>query len=281
MFRESARTARSFETLESRDLLTGSVTVDLIGSNLIITGGKADTSVEAKPDGQGDFVIAGDQVVAGRGALHQDNAGQVTVTGKVQNVTINMHGGNDTVGVVGTFDNQNFTLITPLVIAGRLSINTGRGSAYVVIGGVTVGGATSIHSSSGVHNTKMREELGGTFNGAFSVNLGNGGNVAAFSVAQLINLPVEFNSTFSYRGGRGEDVFVTAGTSEFKGSVHVDLQGGDDVAAIGDSTFDSSVTILGGTGHDAYGFFPSQTPTYTDPQHTKILSFESNTLPPL
>jgi hypothetical protein len=281
MSRERTRTERSFETLERRDLLTGSVTVNLIGSTLIITGGRSDTTVQVTLDGQGDFVVKADQATAGRGALQQDNAGQVTVTGKVQNVTINMHGGHDTVGVAGTFDSQTLTLTTPLVIAGRLSINTGKGSSYVAMGGLTVGGTTSIRSTSGVHDTNLLEVLGGTFKGAFSANLGNGGNVAVFSYTQLINLPVEFDSSFSYRGGRGEDLFATAGTSEFKGSVLVDLQGGDDVAAIGNSTFDSGVTVLGGTGHDAYGFFPSQTPTYLDPQHTKFLSFESNSLPPL
>ena len=281
MSRERARRERSFETLERRDLMTGSVTVNLIGSDLIITGGRSNTQVSVSLDGQGEFVVKADQATAGQGALHQDSAGQVTVTGKVQNVTINMHGGNDTVALVGTFDNGFTTLTTPLNISGRLSIDTGKGSAYVVMAGINVGDATTVRSTSGPTSTNLLEVMGATFNGAFSANLGNGNNAAAFSVAQLIDLPVDFNSTFTYHGGRGQDVFATAGTGEFHGAVLVDLQGGDDVAAIGNSTFDSSVVILGGPGQDAYGFFPTQTPTYLDPQHTHILGFESHTLPPL
>lgn len=273
--------ARSFETLERRDLLTGSVTVNLVGSNLVITGGRSDTIVSVTLDGQGEYVVKADQATAGHGGLHQDNAGQVTVTGKVQNVTINMHGGSDTVALVGTFDNGYSTLATPLNISGRLSIDTGKGSAYVVMAGITVGGATTVRNTGGASDSTLMYVLGATFNGAFSANMGNGNNVAVFSFAQLVNLPVEFNSSFSYHGGRGEDLFVTAGTSEFHDRVLVDLQGGDDVAALGDSTFDSSVTLLGGPGHDAYGPFPGQNSTFLDLQHTRILSFESNSLPPL
>src|SRR3569623_1726756 len=106
--------------------------------------------------------------------------------------------------------------------------------------GITVGGATTVRITGGASDSTLMFVLGATFNGASSANMWNGTNAAVVSFSALVDLPVSFNSTFTYHGGRGQDVVATAGTSEFHDRVLVDLHGGADIAAIGNSTFDSS-----------------------------------------
>lgn len=271
---------RAFEILESRHLLTAGVTVSLVGDNLVINGDKSDNSIQITQDGRGEFVIAGGQVTTGHGALHQDSAGQVTVTGTVKNVAINMNGQNDTVAIVGTLDNGNTTLVAPLAISGHLSINLGKGNAQIGLLGVTVGGATTIRDNGkDAHNLLI--VTGSTFGGALTINFGGVYNLAVLGEIGLTGLTNTFDGAVTYHGSKGQDLFASFGGAEFKGNVLVDLQAGDDIALLGDATFDGSVLLLGGAGQDILGTYPSESPMVSDPRRTVIHGFESNVLPPI
>lgn len=270
------RTERTFETLEGRDLLTANVTVNLTAGNLVITGDTSNNTVYVEQNNLGQFVVIGlAQVTAGKGSMQQDGSGEVTVTGAVRNVSVAMHGQYDFVNFYGVLNNAQNGIATPLTISGDLSIDMGSGDSYVRIVGIDVQGATSIRDNGKTAQNTVSID-GSDLHGPLSIRFAGVSSAVYFNYSDIPGFADTFGA-FTFRGSKGVDTVFATG-SEFRGNVRVDLGAGDDVATIGDATFDAAVTLRGGPGHDTLEPDANLSPTFRNPHRVVIHGFETNQL---
>jgi hypothetical protein len=277
---QGIRAGRVFETLESRQLLTGNVTVSLVGSNLTITGDNAENVVYLVQDSGHLTILSADKtnlVVHGKTGFDVIGTAEVKLNVDVQNVTIRMNGGDDLLEILGNYDYQQPTpLVAALNIPGRLSIDMGNGNNLLMLDGIDVGGTTTIRGGADVNAVGI---FAATFEGNFSANLGNGENLLYLGVQSGQSHGANtFNGQFTYTAGRKHDIFADYEGAQFNGAVRVDLGAGDDEADLGASQFNGDTILDGGPGHDTIQLQGLVGPTFNPQARNVIRSFETNQL---
>jgi hypothetical protein len=162
--RRLSRHVAALEALESRVLLSGTVTVAVSGHNLLITG-----------DGQdNDIVITGsDNSLAVTSGNNTTVIGAYTITGTIGKVVIALKGGNDTVTFNGaTFGSLQNRTTCPVSIDGAAGDNTILLTDTKIFGAFTVTNADGFDSFTTSGDTLVL--------GAISINNGAGGGAMYF-----------------------------------------------------------------------------------------------------
>lgn len=212
-----AYSALSFEGLEER-LLLSTVTVDYgaLNNELTVTGDGSSNDVLITTNAQGQVVISGQNgtTIDESSPFITDNGdGTYTVTAPVDDLTVDMGGGDDSV------------TIEDLSLSGNLSIttdNAGSGFDSVVLTNVSTDGTLDISTGGGNDFVSIEDS---TFIGNGTVNMGAGDDELD-----------AFNNSF--RGqtnmalmGRGDDL-LDSGSNEFFSTVTVIAGGlGNDTGA--------------------------------------------------
>lgn len=264
----------SIERLESRNMLAGNVTVQLVGTDVLITGDAADNNI----------LIQG-TVVTGRtsgGAATSINGtpnGTFDFAAFTQNLTGVMSGGTDVVEVNGltvpgdlsinTGDGADLLRFNPVRVeaAGSISLVTETGGDRILLtGGTTAGGGPghraggnfSIDAGSGNDEVRVTEF---TVGGSASVNLG--------SEADLFDMRFSFVATSWFiDGGLGYDSIsidtcsaasgafnanadlatLVVKNSRFTGELALRTAGGDDFVLVQSSRIDGVTSITMDSG---------------------------------
>lgn len=130
----------SFESLESKQLLAGDVTVSVVAGNLLIRGDEAANHVAiSQGNDANSFVIRGldgtNVTLAGSSTPAPETG--LVVTGVRGRVNVNMLGGNDQVDVTGVKTRLG------------MSVETGGGNDTVTMQNVSVGGFLSVVTGDG------------------------------------------------------------------------------------------------------------------------------------
>lgn len=199
-------TALSFEGLEDR-LLLSTVTVDYsaLTNELTVTGDGSSNDVVITTNDQGQVVISGENgtTIDESSPFITDNGdGTYTVTEPVDDLTIDMGGGDDSVTV------------EDLNLSGNLSITTdngGNGFDTVVLTNVSTDGTLDISTGGGNDFVSIEDS---TFVGNGTVNMGAGDDeLDAFNNAFR-------GQTNSVQMGRGDDL-LDSGSNDFFSTVTV------------------------------------------------------------
>lgn len=119
----------AIEPLESRRLLAGDVTAEVVDGNLLLRGDRLSNQVELRAAIDGSDAIEVIGLPSEDGDLTTINgAPSFTFTGVTGDIAANMRGGDDVV------------YIHDLDILGDLNVRTGRGNDRVLVGGLPRGG---------------------------------------------------------------------------------------------------------------------------------------------
>jgi hypothetical protein len=140
------RRSLSFESLESKQLLAGDVTVSVVAGNLLIKGDEAGNHVAiSQGTDANSFVIRGLEGTTVKMAGSSTPAPEtgLVVTGIKGQVNVNMLGGNDAVDVTGAQFRRG------------LSVETGAGNDAVAMQNVSVGGFLSVITGDGDDSVQL------------------------------------------------------------------------------------------------------------------------------
>jgi hypothetical protein len=199
--RKSSRHAALLEALESRVLLSGTVTVTVQGHNLLITGDDANNDI-AITGSNGSYVITSDS--------HTTTITQSPVTGITGKVTIRLNGGDDSVNFNGSSfgSTQNHTtcpvsidgaagnnavFLTDTTIFGTLAITNAGGFDTLTSSGKTlVTGAVTINNGTGGSNTALQAG----FVAGSNVTIVNGAQTSS-TVTNILSAAIAGNLTIT------------------------------------------------------------------------------------
>jgi hypothetical protein len=198
-----SRTRLGIEILESRNLLSGDVSVTVSGGDLVITGDALDNQVRIDQIGlaPGEFRVSGERLTN----INGDPA-PVVVSGVTGGVFIRMGQDHDKV----TFDGGQ--------IPGDLRIITGSGADAVILDGTTVGGLLYIDTRAGRDSMHL---FGVEVDGATRIATGAGDDV----VTRERSL---FRGPSVVATGAGDDTVLTR-QSTFEQADTVRTGGGDNL----------------------------------------------------
>lgn len=254
--RRNSRGSRSsspaivFEALEQRALLSGTVTVQMVGQNLVITGDDTDN----------DIIIDADEVKSGTTSA-TTIVGTATPSSVKGDIIIKMLGGPDIV------------YINVPTILGNLKFDGGDGNTQLTIEDTTVKKSVSIANGAGFDSVTM---TGTSILGALTITNGTGGSVCslidlhvagAMSVTNGSAAPNPVNNltlsgsvgkTLKITNGDAASNFVSLDNAHINGAITVKNGAGDDVVqAGGPTTIGGALTIAGGAGDLITGVFSS------------------------
>lgn len=248
------RTARRLgvESLESRQMMAGDVTVSVSCGDLTITGDGAANGIIMYQMGEGQYRIAGVSQGGAATRIRMGNsiASYQTVTGVNDDVTINMQGGNDYVTIM-----QNAGYAPYTTLPDDLTMNMGNGDDSVRLQLLKVGDDALVDLGSNNDALLLNDLIVGREDGSISHNLdirGQGGSdwihTADVSVDQDLVV---------VRG----DMIIDTGTSNESDDVrlvgmHVldDLEirtyAGRDTVLVSDAEIADDLTVEAGDGTD-------------------------------
>ena len=249
------------ENLESKNLLAGDVTAQLIGGDLVITGDLLDNQVRIEPDsslvspGVGEVTVRGIGTTTVEGGTSVSFSGAMAVTGDViLNFTV---GGNNTV----SFD-KLFTSTDLLQLPGSIEMEGGAGLENLFVGDTVVAGNvifTDTTSGNGDSFAGLeRSEVGGNFtmttaSGAVSeiaVDIGSvvDGNVTLFATSSDVGQSFFGVRDSTIKGDARHFSEAASSGNQFFGAtveddVILDLTEGEDFVTVADGNSVESTTI--------------------------------------
>lgn len=240
-----------FERLESRALLAGNVTAQLLGQTAFVNGDSADNSVEIVVDG-GNVVVRGlddttinggtaDFVLAAGTAIPRDfysflGAGNDSLS--VDGVTIGRHAniqagaGNDSVAIMGSS-----------VIGWNLNINGSGGNDTISVQDSNVTGTAKLTGGSGAD---LMITSGSNVSNHLRVNGGAGDDDVVVDDTQV-------GVDARVWGFGGNDDIVFRDSTVF-GDLYVSGHSGDDIVMLDSSAVGDKSRIRGGGGSDNISF---------------------------
>jgi len=214
-----------FEQLESRAMLAGNVTAQLIGQSAFINGDAADNSVQVLVEG-GNVVVRGADGTTVNGSTNDF----VLATGTSQisgSIFARLSNGNDNFAVNG------------VTVGRHVSINGGRGNDRIVLTNSIVNRNVAMAGSSGndvlvVSTTSIGRHL--------SISGGGGSDDIVIDDSQI-------GQDARLRGGSGDDDIVVR-NSQIGDDLAAATHRGNDMVMIDASSIGDRSRIAGGTGSD-------------------------------
>lgn len=238
------------EKLESRALLAGNVTAQMLGQTAMVTGDSADNSVEL-------VVEAGNVVARGLDGTTINGSADdfVLATGATElpgSLLASLSSGNDTFVVNGVSVGQNVHVrggsgndtiaIQDLNVGGSVWMSGGRGNDLLTTSAVTIGRNLHVAGAAGSDDIVID---------ASTVNRDT--RLTGWTGNDDI---VVRNSTLSddlfIAGHRGNDIIlIDGGTVADRTRIHAGV-GSDNVSLQGAAQFSGRVVAIGGAGRDAF-----------------------------
>lgn len=276
--RGAALARASFEALESRVFLSGTVLASVANGNLIIRGDAEANAIILDRAG-----LNADQVrVAGAsGTLINDGAEPVILDGVTRNVLLQMGAGDDGATVrdmslpgnlsVNGSAGANAVAISNLQVAGNLNVLNGSGLGTATIANSTVGKNMAVASGAGGQNVSLL-----SVEVQRNSRIASGKGTASLTIDDSI-----FRGATRVTSGKGADVVRVDGPPTlFEGPVVFSLGGGDDALRLdapgqagSHPEFAGKVQFLGGAGADTLHNFDAGIANPT--KRFKILKVES------
>jgi len=239
----------SFDLLESRTLLAGNVTANVVGGSLIVTGDDLDNrfiiSQFQRPAGEFFLVAQGDDTTF-------NGQPNVVVNGVTKDIRISTMGGNDAVGLVD------------VEVPGSLLFDGGEGNNDLVgrLFGrktTTIGKHLTVTNGNGLDKTQFDNA---SIRGNVNVTNGDGGSSTEFKGCELSSLTIQsgggadevevgetiVRKNLSVRSGDGDTEIDIEGT-RVNGTTILESGAGFDETDIEDNAvFNKKVVIMLGTG---------------------------------
>lgn len=262
------------ESLESRQMLSATVTATLSGGNLTLTGNKNDAYVEVHETGAATYLITG---LNGTKITYGSNTGtSESVTGVTGGLTVNLPGsgsgtqsfeldsvaGDPDTLVTGnlcvTMGNAADTvLVAGLVnIEGNASITTGAGNSVITMYATGIGGTLSIATGAGNQTISIgkEESIAGrsdvtVYGGSACITTGAGN-----SVVTVVDMAVE-ESSLSINLGNGNNKVVVGSESNFETDIlvacnlSITLGNGNGAVQIDNTQAIGDLTVQTGSGN--------------------------------
>ena len=281
--REKPPACPSFEALESRVLLSGSVVASVSGGNLDIQGDNAANAIVLDQSG-----LNADQVrITGAGGTAiNSQADAVILSGVTRGIAIRMGGGADSV------------TMNDMSLAGDVSVNDKGNADILTLNSVDVAGTLKIQNNTNtLADTTVGKDLmilpgsAGQNLSLLSVEVARNTKFLGGNGADTLTIDDSiFHRAVQLRTGQGTDIIQIEGAGDplgpptlFEGQVSIMLSGGDDTLQVGvagqtgsRSVFDDKARFDGGNAHDILLNFDGN--TYTGA--LRLTNFESNNLAP-
>jgi hypothetical protein len=218
-----------FESLESRQMLAGDVTAQIVDGNLIIEGDRNDNEIAVTQSGTTITVTGTDTTV------NLETAAAV-LTGFTGSIELKMKGGNDDVTLSG-------------LTATELDANLGKGNDTLDIENCTINGDTELEGRKGNDiitvdtATDGETAITSRFNGELDIDLGKGDDTLRMVKATV-------TGEADIEGGRGvDDVNVSGSTFT---TLETDLGRDDDSLVISTTTVSEETDLDGGKGTNTF-----------------------------
>jgi delta endotoxin-like protein len=242
------RTRRlGLESLERRQLLAGIVTVQVSGGDLIITGDGAGNNIQVTQVGSGQYRVEGRYSAGAATQVRFGNstAGSQTLSGVTDDFTIEMQGGNDTVGL--TYGTQN-----DLLVPDDLTIRMGNGRDIVTFRNVRTGDDVLVDLGGGNDLFDSLFSIVGTAEGTGDHDLeilGQAGvddiKLAALNGESIVRGDLKIDA-----GDTSEKDNVLVSKLEILDDLEVKTFGGDDTVFVGYCDVGDDLTVETGAGRD-------------------------------
>ena len=206
--REKAPPCPSFEALEARLLLSGTVLASVVHGNLRIRGDAAANAIVLDQNG-----LNADQVrISGAsGTAINNQADPVVLSGIMRGARIRMGAGDDSVA------------ISNLGFPGNVSVNGGRGADILTIDDSIFHGRVQLNMASGADIIQIEghgdpQGPPTRFEGRVSISLGSGDDtLQAGAVCQTGNHSV-FADRMHFSGGAGYDILINFDSNTYTGA---------------------------------------------------------------
>ncbi|MEZ6130768.1 MAG: peptidylprolyl isomerase [Planctomycetaceae bacterium] len=264
--------AAKFEPLEQRTLLTGNVTLQLLGQNAVIRGDRADNAVEILVD-NGDVVARGIDGTTINGStsdfvLAQDVsqfAGSITATFTGGNNVLSVNGvtvGGDVV-MNGGRGNDQFVIMGGSVIQRNAVMNGRAGSDVLTVSSATIGRHLILRGGSGKDDIVVDNA---EVNGDLRIR-GMAGD------DDMVVRDSDVGDNLFVLGNHGADVVLVDASNIVKRSALRGGGGADSVVVRGATTFSGLLIMNGGPGSDRL-----QTSDESTFSRVRTRGFDSNTV---
>jgi hypothetical protein len=177
--------SRFIVPLEPRVLLSGNVTALVINGDLLISGGRAATTITVNSDrlAPGEF-----RVIAEDFSRINDQGDTLVLSGVIGDIRINLRGGDDRIRIdeieapgsvsIGAGRGNDIVLLTHSRVAGKLKVTGGGGHDSLNVTDCSVSGNASI-SAGGGNDILVFD--GSSFDGFFSASGGRGLNTSSIA----------------------------------------------------------------------------------------------------
>lgn len=226
----------------SSTAMAGDVIVEIAGNNIVCTGSTQDDVVEISEGDNGNLIIDGDDSTTFNGQASLDTGIDLSF---VNNITMDMRGGDDSVTIDFSADNPG-----PEGISGDLSLRLGPGGDDVSLQLGDVGGNVEIVMNGGDDFLLFRSS---TIAGDVTYLSGAGSDVAFFGRALFGAEPVDVVGNLTTRCAGGDDE-----TRYLEGTVFGELNhsdgGGSDEMIMENYTVLNGMVYQGGGGSDFADF---------------------------
>ncbi len=252
----------SFESLESKQMLAGDVTVSVVAGTMVVKGDDAGNHVQITQGANGtSFIVKG---LDGTTVKMNDTTAPETglvVTG-VKGIAVNMGSGEDTVDVAGVQIQRALTIETGGGADHVNITNTRAGAAITVLTGadndtVQIG---AVSTQTGLKAALSSSDANVRAGAALTVLLGDGDDSVSVDSASAIGaqtfLGGSGGDSFNLRNVRAASLVVEGGLGDGADTVNVSnakavaavfaMGGGADSVNVGDSQFTSLNAAMGG-----------------------------------
>ena len=242
------------ESLESRRLLTGIVTLDASDLDIRLTGDGNGNHVTVGTNTIGNIVVSGlfGTQIRFNGNLSTSRTVSTNVPFLIQNLDVNLRGGDDSITISEVAPDDFYVLKTTVKLgagddnftgsgiefAGSFSLNGGSGTDGALFFDSNTFGATNIQCE----NIGINGGFLGIRNDGAKIQTGGGDNVVYINNATV-------QTQLQIRTGAGDDE-VTLKDSIFDGTLQINTGGGHDVVEFDDGVANPPVTIQFGGGND-------------------------------
>lgn len=234
------------ETLETRAMLAGNITVQQNGDTLNVTGDNLDNTFTLIRDNVGQLVATGFGTTVNGGAVALNFTG-------INNIVVNTNGGADDAYI----DNNNIALNSVTANLGdgddTLHINKTSLQSLVISGGngkdtalIGIGFQPNITTQAGIDAAIAAGSVGSVNNLSF-----DGGN----DDDQFFAARVFGGANWNIALGAGNDSYATYWTSS--GALNINGDGGNDSVSIGYHVSNGITNVQGGDGNDLLSVYIS------------------------
>jgi hypothetical protein len=220
---------RSFERLETRQMMAGNVSAAVVGTNLTITGDNLENYLTLHEIG-----ATGRWEVVGLKTSINGNAPHFSTSGPIESITINLNGGNDRLTIQGGGISS-------------LNINAGDGNDRTILANLQIGnllfnGDSSDDPKGGNDSLTINST---NVSGQSTINLDGGNDSATVNNSQL--------GTLSIDGGAGNDS-TNIKNSHVGKSLTLIGEDGNDATTLKNLTIGTFLHYEGDNGDENDGF---------------------------